>query len=225
MRKKLLCTGLAMVMAISMTACGGSEQQTTPNTTQASTETPKEDIESTTESPLEVTEENIEETTEAISDESLENLGDIFEYLGTISTDLAYTISPAAKDFINQTPFLFPCEDKETAMEYTDSSISFKMVNKNQNKYGDSLMFIEEAYVVGINETNYKDGSSLTELQAMDADGNYYYILYIGILNDIYQEDIIQIYGAPLGMTSFANVSGGTTISCVLAGSYIEKTQ
>lgn len=214
MRKRFLSLALAMAMALSITACNSGETETTP---------PQDNtvaVENTTTAPETSADTS---TTDASEDMSITGMGDLYEYLGTISPDLPYVISPLAKDFINENPTLFPCADKETAKEYTDSSIEFKMINKNQNKYGDKLMCVSEAYVIGINESNYDDGTSLTEIQAVDYEGNYYYILYIGVLDDIYQEDTIEIYGAPLGMTSFANVSGGTTISCVIAGSYVGK--
>lgn len=212
MRKRVLSLVLAFTMANFITGCGGTETTAPQDDTVA--------VENTTAA----TEASVDtSTTESTDDMSITGMGDLYEYLGTISPDLPYVISPLAKDFINENPTLFPCADKETAEEYTDSSIEFKMINKNQNKYGDKLMCVSEAYVVGINESNYDDGTSLTEVQAMDYEGNYYYVLYIGVLDDIYQEDTIEIYGAPLGMTSFANVSGGTTISCVIAGSYVGK--
>jgi hypothetical protein len=34
---------------------------------------------------------------------------------------------------------------------------------------------------------------------------------------------VIELYGLPLGQTSFDNVSGGTTLSIVFAGSRITK--
>ena len=213
MRKTIVSIGLIAAMSICFTACGGDTNAPVSEEAAATVAMTEPTTEMATE----------ETTTEAIEDTSSMGMGDYYEYLGAENDMIPYTISPLAKDFINENPDLFPCADKEIAEEYTDSSIDFKMINKNQDKYGDKLICISEAYVIGINETNFDDGSSLTEVQATDLDRNYYYVIYNDVLDDIYQDDTVEIYGAPIGMTSFENVSGGTTISCVIAGSYVGK--
>lgn len=204
----------ALAISLLLPGCSSNSTNGTAPTTNTDTQQEQQtdtSVENTTEEAIDITESDV--------------LGDFYEYLGTISEDLAYTISPLAKDFINQNPALFPCKDKKNLEKYIDSSLEYKMIAKNQNKYGDKLMYVSAAYVVNVAENNYEDGTSLTEIQAIDEDANMYYVIYVGTLDDIYQEDAIEIYGSPIGMTSYENVSGGTTIPVVIAGSYIEKIQ
>ena len=79
-----------------------------------------------------------------------------------------------------------------------------------------------ECYVIKAEESG-KGDNTVTEIQMNDSDYNYYYVIYVGSL-DIYKDDTVQVYGVPVGMTSFENVSGGTTVSLVMAGSYVRKT-
>lgn len=48
-------------------------------------------------------------------------------------------------------------------------------------------------------------------------------IIWYIILPDVFEDDYVKIYGAPLGTTSFDNIGGGTTLAIVLGGSYVEK--
>mgnify|MGYP004665266277 CR=1 FL=1 len=79
-----------------------------------------------------------------------------------------------------------------------------------------------ECYVIKAEESG-EGKTTVTEIQMNDSDYNYYYVIYIGSL-DVYKDDTVQVYGVPVGMTSFENVGGGTTVSLVMAGSYIQKT-
>lgn len=56
-----------------------------------------------------------------------------------------------------------------------------------------------------------------------DADENVYEVISLCLYNDVYEDDIISIYGLPIGKTAFDNVSGGTTLAIVVAASYVEK--
>lgn len=84
-------------------------------------------------------------------------------------------------------------------------------------------MALQGAYVVSCSEENIDDDTVLTELQLSDSDSNNFIVYYFGELSDILEEDTVDCYGLPLGTTSFDNVSGGTTLAGVLAGSYIKK--
>ena len=84
-------------------------------------------------------------------------------------------------------------------------------------------MAIEGAYVASCKEENITDDMVITELQLSDSEGNNFMVLYFGELEDVLEDDTVNCYGLPLGTTSFENVSGGTTLAVVMAGSYIEK--
>lgn len=205
MRKKTLLTlALATMMAFSMTACGGGSDA--------------ESTQSNSEQQEQVSDEN---TSEDNSD-NIQGVGDWYEYIGTITDDLSYTISPKAKEFLNTHQDVAPAKSEKSISKYVDSSVEFKKISKNQNNFGDKIMKVNAAYVIDIKETDLDDGSVLSELQVADDDGNVYYIIHNDSL-EVYKEDTIKFYGIPLGMSGYENVSGGTTNCVVLAGSYVEK--
>lgn len=113
-------------------------------------------------------------------------------------------------------------KESKQHQKYVDASIEYKQVEKNQNKFETRSWKTPECYVIKVNESG-EGNSTITEIQVCDADSNYYYVIYNGSL-DIYKEDTVQIYGVPVGMTSFENVGGGTTVSLIIAGSYVHKT-
>lgn len=206
MRKKILALTLAAIMAFSFTACGGNS-----------------DTEST-QSDSEQEEQVADENTSEVNSDDIQGMGDFYKYMGTSSDELSYTISPKAEEFINTHEDLVPAKSEDSISDYVDSSIEFKKVSKNQNNFGDKIMKVNEAYVIDILEDNISEDQPMSIIQAMDADGNCYFIIHLDSV-EIYKEDTIKFYGVPVGMTSYENVSGGTTISLVIAGSYVEKTE
>lgn len=133
-----------------------------------------------------------------------------------------YKVSAKAQEFLKNNPNIFPATSIDAVNPLTDTAIEFKHLNKNIANYGDKLISIPEAYVVGIEEEKIGE-KTLTSVHVADATENSYQIIYLGSLDDIFKEDTVKVYGLPLGMSSFGNVSGGTTIVAVVAGSYIKK--
>lgn len=134
-----------------------------------------------------------------------------------------YELSKKADKFLQDNPSLFPVKKKAKIKKYIDYSIDYRHLTKNSSKYGDKLMALEGAYVISCKEENIDDNTVITELQLVDSDENSFIVFYFGELSDVLEEDSVDCYGLPLGTTSFDNVSGGTTLACVLAGSYIKK--
>lgn len=140
--------------------------------------------------------------------------------------DNAFAVGTKETAFLQAHPQLFPAASAADCSAFVDSSISYKHIAKSEANYGDKLMSVT-GYVIGVSETAPEiTGLSkpLTELQIVDDDGNCYTIYYIGSV-DIFEDDTVTVIGLPLDMTSFSNVSGGTTIAPVIAGSYITKIQ
>lgn len=133
-----------------------------------------------------------------------------------------YTISDKASEFLLDYPKFFSTTKFKKVRDYIDYDISYKHIAKNASKYGDKLMCISPAYVISCSETEIDDETTLTELQIMDDDDNNYMVIYIGSV-DVFENDVVECYGLPLGTSSFENVSGGTTLAIVAAGSYINK--
>lgn len=224
---------IIVILVILFVALGssGSEKKDTTSTenvrieTDAKKQTEKQvTTDAINEAPSKIDEINPPETKENIEDENVLSKADIYENLG-LYEEMPYTISPKAKEFIGTHEELFPAESVEAVLEFIDDTIGYKNIAKNQNNYGDKLIKLDEAYVASINESNLDEISSFTELIVMDAEEQVYYIYYFGSLPDIFKDDIIRVFGVPMAMTSYSNVNGGTTISVVLAGSYIEKVQ
>ena len=134
-----------------------------------------------------------------------------------------YELSERADKFLNNNPSLFPIKKKSKIKKYIDYSIDYRHLTKNSSKYGDKLMALEGASVVDCKEENVDDDTVITELQLCDNDANNFIVFYFGELPDVLEEDPVDCYGLPLGTTAFDNVSGGTTLAGVLAGSYIKK--
>ena len=209
MRKKFLLTvGVLATMSFALVGCGSSSSSDSTTTESKKTEASA------------TTGETSEENTDAAS--NIDGVGDWFEYIGQNSEQLPFTISPKAKSFLNDHPEVCSVKKVNDVKKYMDSSIEYKKVEKNQNRFGDKIMETPECYVIKTEESG-KGDNTVTEIQMNDSDYNYYYVIYVGSL-DIYKDDTVQVYGVPVGMTSFENVSGGTTVSLVMAGSYVQKT-
>lgn len=134
-----------------------------------------------------------------------------------------YTISEKASEALLWNSGLFPAKKFKKIRNYIDYDISYKHIAKNPTKYGDSLICISPAYVISCSETEIDEETTLTELQLEDSDGNNYMVIYIGSI-DVFENDIVECYALPLGTSSFENISGGTTLAIVTAGSFINKT-
>lgn len=136
-----------------------------------------------------------------------------------------YVLNDKASQFLEEHEDCFPSTSYEQIAGLVDTSIEYKHIEKSADQYGDKLMELPELYVMSISEEDIGDGNKFTEIETTDANNHYFYILYNGQLDDIFKEDIIKADILPLGISSYDNVSGGTTITLVGAGSYIEKIE
>lgn len=213
-RKGFWITAIVVIVVLFF-AMMGDDDSTTVN--QDNTETVSND--NNTEDKDEVTSEEEEEDTDIVTELTpaymCEKLQD--------NEEAEYELSDKADIFLNENPLLFPTKKKSKIKKYIDYSIDYRHLSKNSSKYGDKLMALQGAYVVSCSEENIDDDTVLTELQLSDSDSNNFIVYYFGELSDILEEDTVDCYGLPLGTTSFDNVSGGTTLAGVLAGSYIKK--
>lgn len=136
-----------------------------------------------------------------------------------------YVLNAKAADFLKEHGDLFPADSAETvqAAGVIDESLEARQIMKNPDRYGDQLMMLPELNVVQISETEIDAGQYLTEINAIDLNGQQYYIFYNGVLDDVFENDWISAYGLPLGTATFANTEGGETWTIPMAGSYVEK--
>ncbi|WP_101909224.1 zinc ribbon domain-containing protein [Marasmitruncus massiliensis] len=149
------------------------------------------------------------------------------EFYGQLqdNDDLPYQISEKAQTFLETHPDLFPVASEQELSGFVDRSIEFKHLEKNSDKYGDQLMYLPEVYVIQIKETQVDENLTVNEINLIDVNGLSYYVFYMGALDDIFKDDVISVWGLPLGMSQYENTGGGTTITPVLAGSYLTKIE
>ena len=147
---------------------------------------------------------------------------ELYEFLEE-NSGYDYSMSTTAADFIEAHEDLFPAKDTSVLEQYTDRSVEYKHLNKNVEKYGDKLFADDEMYVLDIHEEDLGEGEYLTILQVLDNSGNSFIIFYMDELPDVFKEDTVSVCGLPLGVTSFDNVGGGSTIAVVLAGCKVES--
>ena len=162
--------------------------------------------------------EKTEQESSGIGSSTLE----LYEFLEE-NSGYDYSMSTAAADFIEAHEDLFPAEDTSVLEQYTDRSVEYKHLNKNIEKYGDKLFADDAMYVLDIHEEDLGEGEYLTILQVLDNSGNSFIIFYMDELPDVFKEDTVSVCGLPLGVTSFDNIGGGSTIAVVLAGCKVES--
>lgn len=136
-----------------------------------------------------------------------------------------YTLNAKASQFLQEHAELFPADSSETISEagLTDESLEARQIMKSPDRYGDRLMFLPELQVIQIQEAEVDTERYLTLINTIDYAGQQYYILYDGVLDDIFDGDWICVYALPLGATTFENTEGGETWTIPMAGSYVEK--
>lgn len=134
-----------------------------------------------------------------------------------------FTLTEKAKVVLSEKEDLF-LENKADGLDrYTDTSLEYKVLTKNIDKHGDKLIYLAQAYVISIDETQLDEETTVSEVHLMDADGNSFYVLSLVAYDEVFEGDVVNAYALPLGETSFENVSGGTTLAIMLAGCYLEK--
>lgn len=173
------------------------------------------------------------ETIKETMENTMENTSEAATFSGNIlalyellqnNEVIPYTLNEKASAFLNEHGNLFPTNSMDAIdANLINYQLTSKQITKNDSKYGDELMFIMDLGVHQIMETEISDGEYFTELNVSDVSGQQYYILYNGELDNIFEGDSIFACGLPLGNSSFENLTGGQTLSIVLAGSYIEK--
>lgn len=200
MRKRLLVLGMVLSFGVMGAAgCSGSSVDTFLDSGEDSSN------------------EKTEQESSGIGSSTLE----LYEFLEE-NSGYDYSMSTTAADFIEAHEDLFPAEDTSVLEQYTDRSVEYKHLNKNVEKYGDKLFADDEMYVLDIHEKDIGENQCLTKVHVLDDSGNSFIVLYADELPDVFKEDTVSVCGLPLGVTSFDNVGGGSTIAVVLAGCKVE---
>ncbi len=153
-----------------------------------------------------------------------ESVSDLYKMLEDNDV-LPFVVNEKAEQFMKDHENYFPTADYNQIVNDIDLSIEYKHVEKSADSYGDKLMELPELYVITVSEEDLGDGHKFTELETVDANDQYYYILYNGALTDIFREDVIKADILPLGMSNYEITSGGTRNAVVGAGSFIQKIE
>lgn len=157
------------------------------------------------------------------SDSSGNDAVSCYEYLERELTEAQYTLYDDQKNFIRANEDLFPTEYRNKAENYVDYSLNYKMIAKNPQKYGSSMMELCYVDVIQIEEADIDGVGVVTIMNIMDSDYNSFVCFYIGELASVYEGDVVDIIGLPLDTSSYNNVSGGATNCVVVATSYVQK--
>ena len=145
-----------------------------------------------------------------------------YELFNTISSFATadYSISDENRDFMELNSDLLPAvtaEAQSKLSNFVDSSITYPMMTKTLDGLGGKFYHCPNAYVIQIFQTKMH-GHDVTEIICSDADRNVYYILYDGVLPDVYDESTIEFTAMPVSASGYENVSGGFTNTIVMIG-------
>lgn len=164
----------------------------------------------------------LDESNDAVSSEST-----VLQFFEDIQDNevVPFVLTEKAKVMLSENESLFLENKNEGLEEHTDTSLEYKVLTKNIDKHGDKLIYLPEAYVISIDETELDEETTCSELHLVDVEENSFYVLSLSAYDDIYEGDVVSAYALPIGETSFENVSGGTTLAIMLAGCYIEKIE
>ncbi|MBQ8360295.1 MAG: hypothetical protein IJX37_10420 [Oscillospiraceae bacterium] len=202
---RIICAVLVIVLSTcSLAACGDLEESTVvPSSTAGEENTVVES---------------------GVADEETMSVLDYFVVMQDNET-MPFTLTEKAKVMLEEKEAWFLVNQNEGLDDCTDFALEYKVLNKNIDKHGDKLVYLEEAYVLSIDETQIDEQTTFSELHLLDADGNSYYVISLVAYDDIYEDDVVSVYALPIGETAFDNVSGGTTLAIMCAGCYVEKLE
>ncbi len=149
------------------------------------------------------------------------NSAQIFESLESIDE---VGMSDAAKKFIENNNGIFPASVYFEIQDFVDKDISYKMITKEPNKYGDKIVLFENLYINQIRVFPVgKTQDGYTYMTAYDEDYNVFELYYVGSLPDILDGDTVsKVYGIPLAVGGYETVAGGFANTIEVAVSFVE---
>lgn len=142
------------------------------------------------------------------------------EGMGTI------TSTSDAIVFMKENKNLFPAENAENLGEYLDESVEYKMIIKEPQKYGATIVKLDNLYVNQIQTFQPATDveSKSTYFIAFDDDFNVYEFYMAQELPDVYAGDTLSVvYGIPVNTNSYEAASGGFVNSLVIAPCLVQK--
>ncbi len=203
-----------------LTACGNKDIVSTENDTPTQTNTTT--IVTDNQQPVQQNNSGVIYNDIFNEDGNLISVCNLFKFLQ--DAEPSFKLTEKAGSTLAKEEKLFLKNDNSKLESITDYSIDNRMLTKNIDKYGDKLIFVEDAFVIAINE-EVIENLTISTIQVNNPNGDIYYIYSVNAHDDVFDGDIINIHGLPVGKTSYENVSGGSTHAVVLASAYIEKVE
>ncbi|WP_242236809.1 hypothetical protein [Bacillus cereus group sp. BfR-BA-01316] len=161
--------------------------------------------------------------------ETAKLIGDFASYVDSqhreVDDSKGTSITKDSLQFIEKNLDMFMNHDKEASQKLVDSSIDYRYLEKDIEKYS-GTMYKDKGAIISIQEIkdeNLNKTFTLIHLFNNEAQVDYD-VLYIE-KTDLLKEDNVEFIGLPLMETSFKNVSGGTTKPFMILASDIEKIE
>ena len=146
---------------------------------------------------------------------------EVYKVIGQVEPK--FVVSEDTEKFIKEHKELFTTKNYDKIKKYVDESVTIKKIKKTASKYDNKIMKLNNYEILQIFEEEIFKDKTLTTILATDSNYNdYCYIYYIGELKNKYEGSRITCYGVPAEYSSFENVSGGTTLCCVVLASLIK---
>ena len=124
-----------------------------------------------------------------------------------------YEISEKNQGFIRENSNIFPAvtdEGRAAMANMVKIDLTYPMMTKTLSGLEGELFFCADALATQVfQETIY--GREITTVICSDADYNCYYLLYNGVLPEVFDNTSIQFTGLPVTASGFDNVGGGVT--------------
>ena len=141
----------------------------------------------------------------------------IYDLISTINSRAAISFNEKSQSFVSANLDLFPTSDVDSLTKYIDNSFEAKKILKTPDDYGDKLIALENLQIIQISSFLIDKNvptSNVTSAILTDLDGYIYRVYFVGEVPDAYEGDFIsQLHTLPLGVSSYENIGGTTTIS------------
>ena len=148
-------------------------------------------------------------------------VGQKYDYLGQMDLYGVFGLEDNVISYIDSHPEYFPKADKPDAEAAVLRDFEYRQFSKYRKQ--DTIGLIKlNLSVIQIREDEFEEtGDTVTYLLAMDENENLYTLYYLGSV-ELYDGDRFIAYGIPVALTSYSNVSGGTSIAIAVIASYFD---
>ena len=148
-------------------------------------------------------------------------VGQKYDYLGQMDLYGVFGLEDNVISYIDSHPEYFPKADKPDAEAAVLRAFEYRQFSKYRKQ--DTIGLIKlNLSVIQIREDEFEEtGDTVTYLLAMDENENLYTLYYLGSV-ELYDGDRFIAYGIPVALTSYSNVSGGTSIAIAVIASYFD---